>query len=260
MVALRRRPSARFYLWHVGLPLALAIVALVLFEQTDIDRRVTDIFYDAAAQRFPLRHAWFLEAVMHHWAKYLLVVTAFGAFAGFLLSFALPELKALRARLLFVFLVMTCGPAGVRWLSSVSNEYCPNDLAVYGGFAPYRHTVESPAPNIEPGHCWPDRQASGGFSLLAFYFGWRARHRRLALAALGIGVACGLAFGAGRLAQGAHFLSHIVWSGIVVWGVALVLYRVLLYPGDETDRIARHPPTNGAHESTFDLTQARAKP
>jgi len=40
-----------------------------------------------------------------------------------------------------------------------------------------------------------------------------------------------LTLGGGRIAQGAHFLSHVLWSGVVCWLVMVLLYALLLRPG-----------------------------
>jgi lipid A 4'-phosphatase len=50
------------------------------------------------------------------------------------------------------------------------------------------------------------------------------RHRRAWLVA---GLAAGSAIGLLRLAQGAHFLSDIVFAGMLTWFVALVLAAVM---------------------------------
>jgi membrane-associated PAP2 superfamily phosphatase len=44
---------------------------------------------------------------------------------------------------------------------------------------------------------------------------------------LGAGIAAGLLLGIGRIARGAHFLSHVLWSGLVCWLVMVCLYGML---------------------------------
>ena len=72
----RRHPTR----WWAAQWLMLALTAavlLALFELTDIDRQLTQVFYDPAARAFPLRQHWFFDAVLHRGAKqasYLLVV------------------------------------------------------------------------------------------------------------------------------------------------------------------------------------------
>jgi membrane-associated PAP2 superfamily phosphatase len=66
---------------------------------------------------------------------------------------------------------------------------------------------------------------------MAFYFAARAmRNPRLAKIALPGGIVAGLALGLGRIAQGAHFFSHVLWSGVVCWLVIVALHCLIL-PG-----------------------------
>jgi lipid A 4'-phosphatase len=65
--------------------------------------------------------------------------------------------------------------------------------------------------------------AAMGFYLMAVGFAF-PRHRRAWLAA---GLATGSAIGVLRLAQGAHFLSDIVFAGILTWFVAVALAALM---------------------------------
>jgi membrane-associated PAP2 superfamily phosphatase len=233
------RLSARFYASHAGVPLGLALVLYALFARFDIDRWVSDFFYDTGTHAFGLRGSWAVDALMHHFAEYLVVLVAVGALAGLVLSFVWSELRALRIRLLFVSLVLMLAPVGARALSGAAPAYCPDELAQYGGFA-----SPSLGPRLAPAtgtaHCGLDRHAAAGFGLVAFYFCWR-RRRWLAGAALASACGCGLLIGESRVVQGEAFLSQVLWTGIAVWLAALVLYRVLLFPGDER-RASRNLP------------------
>ncbi len=225
------RPKARrFYLWHAGVAVMAALLLVFVFEYTDLDRAISDFFYDPALRHFPLQHDWFLEVVMHHWAKYLIVMIAVGALAGFLASFKVAALRPQRRVLLFVFLALALGPATVSTLKLILAKHCPYDLDIYGGFAPYLRLLDAPVPDVRPGQCFPGGHASGGFALMAFYFVWYRHHPQRAFAVLAAGFLYGFILGAGRLLQGAHFLSHNLWAAVVVWLVALLLYRLILHP------------------------------
>jgi len=94
-----------------------------------------------------------------------------------------------------------------------------------------RGLLDRPLPGVEPGHCFPGGHASAGFSLLAFYFaGLALRKPALARAGLCGGLAAGMVFGLTRMAQGAHFLSHILWAALVCWLVMLALYVAVVAP------------------------------
>jgi lipid A 4'-phosphatase len=62
--------------------------------------------------------------------------------------------------------------------------------------------------------------AATGFALTAIGLFGAARTRKRWLA---IGIAAGLAIGAVRMAQGAHFASDVLFSGLVVWGTNLAI-------------------------------------
>ncbi|MBC7945756.1 MAG: hypothetical protein H7X91_10960 [Burkholderiales bacterium] len=80
--------------------LTLGLLLLTVFEFTDLDQRLSTLFYEPAQEAFPLRHNWFIEVVLHHWAKYLLVVFGLAMLGGFALSFRLAPLCPLHAPML----------------------------------------------------------------------------------------------------------------------------------------------------------------
>jgi membrane-associated PAP2 superfamily phosphatase len=220
---------AAFLRAHLWIPLAVTVPLLLILEATGIDHGVSNWFFDAATGRFPMRYNGAFEIVTHHWAKYVVVLIACAVIGAWLMSFLLPALRARRSVLLFLSLALTLAPAAVSLLKSVSPRSCPYDLVEYGGNAPYLGLFEAAPPGIRPGHCFPSGHASAGFCLLAFYFAGRALgRRRLMHAGLWIGLGAGMAFGMARVAQGAHFLSHNLWSGLVCWLVILAIYVAVI--------------------------------
>ena len=228
-----RRLRTRFVLRHIWIPLGVGALLLAL-AGTDLDRAVSAWFYDAAAGRFSLRYDSVLETVMHQWTKYLVVLLACLVTGAWLFSFAAERLRPWRRLLLFLGLALALAPGTVAGLKSVGSKHCPYDLAEYGGFAPYRGLLEAPPPDVKPGHCLLSGHASTGFALLAFYFvGLALRRPRLARTGLWAGLAAGVIFGLTRIAQGAHFLSGILWPGLICWLVILVLYVALFGARDD---------------------------
>lgn len=210
------------------MPLAAA-AALLWLETTDIDRSIANWFFDAAAGGFPLRYNAFLEVVLHHWAKYVVVLIACLVIAAFLLSFIIAPLNPQRRLLLFLALSLALAPAAVSALKWVNNKHCPWDLEEFGGFLPYTRLLEPTPPGLKPGNCFPASHASAGFALMAFYFVGRARREpRLAWTGLATGLVAGSVLGFGRMLQGAHFLTHTLWAGLVCWAVILILYLALI--------------------------------
>jgi len=207
------------------------MLGLLLMETTNLDRFVSDRFFDVASGTFPLRHDFFLDVVMHRWAKYLVILIGVMVLVTCLISLCTASLRQWRRLLVFLTLALGLAPAAVSTLKAGSSRYCPYDLAAYGGHAPHLGFFETAAAPLELGHCFPGGHASTGFCLLAFYFaGYVLRRPRLACAGLWTGILAGLLLGAARVAEGAHFLSHNLWTGLVCWTVIVLLYAAILGP------------------------------
>lgn len=219
-----------FFLRHLR-PALVAALSLLALETTRLDSTVSGWFFNAASERFPLRYNAVFEIVTHQWAKYLVVLAACAVIVALLMSFVIPVLKHRRRLLLFLSLALALAPGSVSLLKAGSPRHCPYDLAEYGGYAARLDLFDKAPPGQPPGHCFPSGHASAGFALLAFYFaGLSLGSRRLAQAGLWGGLAAGMAFGMARVAQGAHFLSHNLWSALVCWLVILALYVSIMGP------------------------------
>lgn len=222
-------------------PLAVAILALAIGDATDIDRMVARLAYDAQSGAFPLRHSFWLDVVMHHWAKYAVVTLGCLVLGALVLSFVLPAFGNRRV-LLFLLLALTLAPLSVTVGKAVSNRHCPWDVDEFGGLVPYTRLFAPLADDVGPGHCFPAGHASTGFALMAFYFAGYALHRRRAAQiALWTAVAAGLVLGGGRVLQGAHFVSHVVWSGVFCWVMMVLLYMLVLQPESRRAETTPHP-------------------
>ena len=228
------RPHRLFYRRHLWLPLAVSLPVLFLIEISGIDHVISRWFFDDSAMRFPVRYSAAFEMVTHNWAKKFSLLIACVACGALFASFVAPALRAYRRVLLFLVLGLTLAPLTVTFFKHNSHRSCPWDLIEFGGTAPFVGLFDTPPSGHYPGQCFPSGHASNGFGLLAFYFGGRALgRRRLAMAGLWGGAAAGLLYGLARLVQGAHFLSHVLWSGLACWLVILLLYAVIIGPARE---------------------------
>lgn len=220
----------------------LALVALLplplLADASGLDVWLEGVYFDAAQRDFPWRHVWWFNVFLHDGLRTLLVFLVVGV-AGLLVLMALaPEYLSpyvagnrLRPRVLAYLLVaMLAGPLVVALLKQVSVRPCPWSLEMFGGAAPYHSLLAVPLFDWHAGgQCFPGAHASGGFGLLAFVpllSGWR-RGAMLAGA-----LVLGLFMGWTQMMQGAHFLSHNLWSAWICWAVTLVSY-LLIHPGVE---------------------------
>jgi membrane-associated PAP2 superfamily phosphatase len=225
---------------HLIWPLVLAPLIALLFEVTPVDHILTGLYYDAARHGFPLRDDMFLQDVLYSGTKLLAVGIAFAVFGAFLLSFLLPQWEQHRRRLLWITVGMVGGSLMVLMLKQGSALHCPWDLAEYGGYAPFHGLFDKLPDGIAPGRCFPGGHASGGFALMAFYFGLRDIRPHAARIFLAVGLIAGLGMGWAQMMRGAHFLSHNMWSGWVVWTFLALLYVAV--PPDSMKRDNRVTP------------------
>lgn len=215
---------------HVLLiPFLLALLA-VLAHGTGLDRSIADHFFDPVARTFPARQSAALEWFGHRLAN-VLVVCLFGLLSGAgVLAAWLPRIRPYRRLLLTTAAAMAAGPVVVVALKSVTAAKCPWALVQYGG------SEQAPgfwfAAPIDAGQCFPGGHAAGGFALVAFYFAGRiAGNRSLAGAGLCLALAAGSVFSIVRMSQGAHFLSHNLWSAAIDWSLAALIFLHSFPPG-----------------------------
>jgi lipid A 4'-phosphatase len=159
------------------------------------------------------------------------IVYAVGVFVvGASLARLVPRLKRLWLRLrviAFIALSLALGPGLIvnSLLKDNVGRARPFTIVEFGGtktFSPALVPSDQCAKNCSfvSGH------AAATFFLVTFAFLIRApRRRRFAMAGA---IAFGAASGLGRIALGAHFLSDVVFAGLIVYGVAWVLHEFLL--------------------------------
>lgn len=212
------------------IPLAL-VAGLFAMEKTSIDLVISSWFYDSTAHAFPLRSTFFFDTVLHHWAKYVVILATCVVVAFLLLTWVIPALARWRTTLLFLALAMVLAPLTVSLLKLLTDRPCPWDFVEFGGLEPYTHLLEFRGQAHARGMCFPAGHAATGFALMAFFFACHhERHYALARCALLAGILAGVLLGIGRIAQGAHFMSHVLWSGLVCWLVMVGLYTLLFTP------------------------------
>ncbi len=211
----------------LGVPLAL-MVLLLTFDPGNIDLRIEHLFYSPDAG-FVGKRFWWFEDVLHDGAKQGVIVIAVTAITGFMLSFFPTRFAIWRRQLGYVVLAMAMSTSIVMPLKNLTQVHCPWSLTEFGGTETHSPLLGPRAPTSKPGKCWPGGHASGGFSLLAFYFVFRDRRQRWARLALLGALGLGIVFSLGRTMQGAHFISHNVWTFLIDWVICVVTYRLVLY-------------------------------
>lgn len=221
--------SPRFSrLWWYGLPLAI-LALMLIFEPSRIDFALSDLFY-IPGQGFIGRHNDFLEDILHDRAKQVCIVIGLLALAGFLISLFPSPLRPHRRRFGYLVLAIGLSTGIVTPLKKVTQMHCPWSLEQYGGVEHFSPLLGPRAEPVEkPGNCWPGGHAAAGFGMFALFFALRDRKPRLAHAALIGASSLGILFSIVRIVQGAHFLSHNLWTAGLCWLICLGIYDLMLY-------------------------------
>lgn len=211
----------------LGIPFALMGVML-LMDPTAVDFAIARMFY-VPGVGFIGRKSYWLEDILHDRAKQAVILFSVLFILGFVASLFSSKLAQWRRPLGYVVLAMALTTSIVPPLKALTAVHCPWSLSEFGGSEVYTPLLSPRAETLQPGRCWPGGHASTGFSLLALFFALRDRHPRGARVALGIALGLGAIFSVGRMLQGAHFLSHNLWTLLFDWVICVLCYRWLLY-------------------------------
>ena len=238
---------------------AIALATTVLFASGSLDIAVARWFYRAAgADHWPLarQFPWTLLYRAAAWITASLVSAALVALAA---SFA-PSRHRWRRPAVLVLLAVVIGPGllGNALFKDHWQHPRPRDLVEFGGSL---HYVPAPLIGTEGGASFPCGHCTVGFLYACGWWIWKRRRPRAALTSLGGGMALGLLLGMGRMAAGAHFLSDIVWSALLAFGVVHLLdYHVLALPAaDRGESAATTEPIRGQHGTASGATRPLRK-
>ncbi|QXH55786.1 phosphatase PAP2 family protein [Pseudomonas maumuensis] len=222
-------PPRPINLWlYLGIPF-ITVVTLVLLEWTSLDMDLANLLYDPVAGGFIGRHSYVLENILHDRVKQGVILFGLLAVAGFALSFFWSRLTGWRRELGCLVLALALSTAFVTPLKKVTQVQCPWSLTQFGGKEAYSKLLEARPATDKPGLCWPGGHAATGFCLFGLFFMLRDRKPRLARLALAVAFVAGSVLSIGRMMQGAHFLSHNVWTAVFCWLIGLGSYYLILY-------------------------------
>ena len=222
-----RSRDGRRVLLYQAVALAASAIALSLgLGDGRLDLTIARWFFDDVRRSFPLTNEWLLKAVLHDGARVTSAVAALALLGLAITSWVTRQPRALRAHreaLLYTSIATLVAAAIVGLAKHFSSHACPWDLAMFGGSAPYHPLLvaHAAAPNVDG--CFPAAHPLAGYAWLAVGFALYPIARRRAWQAWAVALVLGTLFGGVQIARGAHFLSHVLWSAWIVWGVNVAL-------------------------------------
>lgn len=219
------------------LPVILGMLLIFLYPHANLDSLLIKPFFDTQALVFPLKQDSFLENVMHKGLKNLMIIVSLMILGFWLFGLRVWKstvslhcknrwIQLYHRQFLWVFVGMLITTSSISILKHLSIHACPWSLIDYGGTQPLISIFGSLPEGAIQGHCFPGGHASGGFALMAFYFGFRDTLPKIAKVGLILGLAFGFAMGWAQMMRGAHFLSHNLWTAWIVWMLLLAQYLI----------------------------------
>lgn len=209
-------------------PIGILVVLTGLIRMFDLDLKTSTAFYDASnsADAWP----WNLNPViqfLYEYGTYPAIGAASVAGVLWVASAFRPELIKHRGLAMFLALVMAIGPGLL--VNAVFKEHYgrprPRDVEQLGGDKQFM-------PVLQPDFSQKEKSFPSGHASMGFYwmclgvFYWE-RNRRWGWGLLLLGAGYGCLMGFGRIAQGGHWLSDILWAGGFVYLSSWILYRTL---------------------------------
>lgn len=224
----RSEVSGHAYAWWDELrwPLLAFAISIAIISATGADLQIASrLFFDEVHMQWRGGHSWWTNDLLHTGGRWFIRSLVAMAACLWSATFVVVQWRHWRrpAACFIVSTVVAIGLVGL--LKQLTNVYCPWDLQLFGGRLPYVSVFGDRSRLLRAGHCFPAAHASSGYALMTLYFVFRERSRAWAAVGLIAGIAAGMVFGLAQQSRGAHFLSHDLWSSMLVWLIASSVYR-----------------------------------
>ena len=218
-------------------PLIIVVFAVVA-EYSGLDLYLARFFFDPATQTWPLKSNFITAGVLHKGGRDLVLYIMIGVLLVFVLSFLIKKMRPYRKGAGYLLVGTLLGPAVVALLKNSTHIYTPWSLGLFGGDKPYIRLFDAAPAGLPVGEAFPGGHSSGGFAFLSLFFlftVYRPRYRYYGLAA---GLLLGSIFAIAQELRGAHFLSHDLFSLVICWYSALIVYLVMFWRNISEHHIA----------------------
>jgi lipid A 4'-phosphatase len=208
------------------LPFALLLGLSALFHFSQIDLALQHKFWS------PEKGWWLAKnpfiQFLYHYGTWPAVIVGGGSTLLWVGSTLMGRWQQTRPLSLFLSLLLIIGLGLI--INGIFKDYFgrprPTQTKEFGGDQPYR-TLGEPGPPSS-GKSFPSGHASTGFYWLGLFVYFRDRRSKLAWGFATLGLIHGLLMGFGRMAQGGHWPSDILWSAGFVYFTAWTLNYVLV--------------------------------
>ncbi len=211
-----------------------SFIAAIFLYKPQIDLHVAGMFFREKTNMIsdePVVFGFFLRenpifVFLHESVRYVTITTAVFLFAMLGLNYAKKKdfFGLTKKKIAYIILCLAIGPGLV--VNAIFKDNWgrarPHQTENFGG------TKEFSPPFIMTDQCerncsFTSGDPSVGFFFFAFAFALPDRRKQFAALAMTLGAVYGIT----RVVQGAHFFSDVIFSGIFVYGICYLLYKVM---------------------------------
>lgn len=221
---------SKFAMYQLIIISMLAVVLYVFFPIAGaLDRNIIENWMTSQGN-FYLREHWALVTLGHQYVKWILIFCMLLVLLRWIVSFNFKQSRTKqsqsnqkygnqwRSGYFFLMLLLPIMLIGI--LKAHSVHACPWNMTLNT----QDHFIW--ILDAKAGHCFPGGHSSAGFSIMAGYFLYRDRDKKLAHFYFIAGIVLGFAMGWAQMMRGAHFLSHNLWTGLIIWTVNVISYLI----------------------------------
>ncbi len=214
-----------FFFSDVVIPILLFVLSAFIFRNTKLDMTIQSMFYSPPS-------GWFLNdnplvQAIYHFGNIPALLLSLAGLVLFGLSFQTMKWVKWRKVGLFLVLAMLLGPGLIINVVLKDNwgRPRPRNITEFGGKYAFEKVLS--IDKTSPGLSFPCGHASMGFFLFVPWFVLRKKHKGLAALSLTVGISYGLAIGIVRIAQGGHYASDVIISGILTYLIGTGIFYAL---------------------------------
>jgi lipid A 4'-phosphatase len=220
--------------WLIACLAVGAVVGIIFAAYPGLDLQVASWFFDPHVRKFPLAitYDWNLVRRIANWIPFLLLAPAVFAL---LYKIIFPAKPMWMAPSVVIFLIgsFLIGPGLISNVALKENwgRPRPNKIVQFSGVAHFQPWWR-PSSECKRNCSFVSGEASQAYWLVAPA---TLAPPQLRPAALGAAVVFGTSVGAMRIIFGRHFVTDVVFAGVITIAIVMALYQLLLDPVRRSD-------------------------
>jgi len=216
-------PKIKDVFMDFAFPIAILLMSTFILSIMDADLLLARRFF-SAVEGWPWKNArpW---VDLYNYGNIPPLILALCGLILFILSFFIRRIASSRKIGLFLVIYLILGPGLV--INTVFKDHWgrprPVEVKNLGGTEKYLPVWERGTPGI--GKSFPSGHAAVGYFLFAPFFFLRKQSPKSAWFFLLLGLSYGTFMGIGRMVQGGHFATDVLWA----WGLTYLTGLILSY-------------------------------